>query len=222
MKYTSEQCGICHGDISMSNLGIFRVWDDDDSNNDATEKDIDDPDLDALAKPSDSDSDGDSEGESEGESEGASEGESEGNGNNSDGEGDGEGDSEGEGQSEGDGEGQSKGDGEGVDNNNLDWEAWDNASVAADIDARGPLTTLTVGPSNMTESDLTSLSTSTATIQPRDKRPPLTTTSSIIRAYGIVIDFDNSFSITDAQKHKYKITSVRHPMLFILLHLILD
>lgn len=188
----SQECQVCHGDISLNNLAIHRVWDDDDMDDlDFMEKDKNDIDLDILAKASNSEETNSQVEDSYNDSDSDSKSESDNDDDN---------------------------------NNSIDSEPWSDGSPAADIDERGPLTTQTVGSSSMSESDLTSLSSSTmsaATIQPPSTVPPSTTASSIIRGYGLVIDFDNSFSIADAKQHGYKITSVRHPILSILLHLIL-
>lgn len=196
LQYAAQQCKVCHGDISLNNIVINRVWDGDDSI-DYIEGDDNDVDLDILAKASNSDDDSSYDNDSGDDSD---------SGGNND---------SGDPNNSCDAKDSSDG---------TDTESWDASSVV-DMDEKHPLTTQIVGSGSISESDLTSLSSSsmsTATIQlPTTALSTSVSRSSTIKGYGLVIDYDNSFSITEAMARNYKINSVRHSlMLFVLLHLI--
>lgn len=149
MKYASDKCKICHGDISLNNIVINRIWNDDEGD-DYIDNDIDDIDITRIKRSDD-----------------------------------------------------------------------DSASNV-DIDEKFTESDETADSGNNSDSELTSLLSSSLTKtmnQPSTSIQPSTSNSgsSTIKAYGLVIDYDNSFSLDEMSEDRFKIHSVRHsPMLYVL------
>lgn len=154
MKYASENCKVCHGDISLNNIVINRIWDDDDDD-DHIDNDIDDIDIVRINKGYDSD-DGDSS------------------------------------------------------------DSSDDVAPDVDINKKSAQSNEIADSGDNSDSELTSLQSSssmTTSNQPSTSN----SRSPTIKAYGLVIDYDNSFSLDEMSEDKFKIHSVRHsPMLYVL------
>ncbi len=52
LKYSSKDCFVCHGDISLKNIVINRIWDDDDDDDDDSD-DTDDESIEDICHESD-------------------------------------------------------------------------------------------------------------------------------------------------------------------------